>query len=185
LPDASRMRPTGEFPVSRSQLPDTANHAGGVAAGSPGLARMRLPGVLAGWRARTPKAVRRSPLPSATPPGLVILSAVSRATPGYPLQRLRRSKRASGRVQIPVPCPEGATGESPGWNPGDDATQRPPCPERAHGRGCVWSPFAPLGRGVVGWGDPGFRSAPPRAFAVRRVAARAATDACRGEWGAS
>ncbi len=25
----------------------------------------------------------------------------------------------------------------------------------------MWSPFAPLGRGDMGWGDPGFRSAPP------------------------
>jgi hypothetical protein len=48
-----------------------------------------------------------------------------------------------------------------GWNPGDHATQRPLCPERAHGVGFVWSPFAPLGRGVMRWADPGFRSAPP------------------------
>lgn len=48
-----------------------------------------------------------------------------------------------------------------------------PIPERAHGTGCLSSPFAPLGRGVVRWGLPGFRSAPPRAVAVRRVAARA------------
>ena len=35
------------------------------------------------------------------------------------------------------------------------------------------SPSAPLGRDIVGWDDPGFRSAPPRAIAVRRVAAGA------------
>jgi hypothetical protein len=63
---------------------------------------------------------------------------------------------------VPYSCPEGATGET-GWNPGDHATQRSLCPERAHGTG-VWSPFAPLGRGVVGWGDPGFRSAPPLGY---------------------
>ena len=34
-------------------------------------------------------------------------------------------------------CPEGATGERPGWNPGNHATPRPPCPERAHGTGCL------------------------------------------------
>ncbi len=36
---------------------------------------------------------------------------------------------------VPCSCPEGATGESPGWNPGDHATQRAPCPEGAHGTG--------------------------------------------------
>jgi hypothetical protein len=35
-------------------------------------------------------------------------------------------------------------------NPGDRAAQRPLCPEGAHGTGCLGSPFAPLGRGVVG-----------------------------------
>ena len=68
----------------------------------------------------------------------------------------------------PCSCPEGATGESPGWNPGDHATQRSLCPERAHGTGCVWSPFAPLERDVMGWGLPrvplrstlGYRRAP-------------------------
>ena len=78
-------------------------------------------------------------------------------------------------TQIPelCSCPEGVTGESPGWNPGDHTTQSPPCPERVHGTGWVWSPFAPLGRDVMGWRDPGFRSAPPRAVSVRRFAAGA------------
>jgi hypothetical protein len=52
--DASHDPPRGEFPVSREQFPELtagnrepATYAGGVAAGSPGLARMRLPGVVA------------------------------------------------------------------------------------------------------------------------------------------
>lgn len=96
------------------------------------------------------------------------------------LHPLRCSQRASGRVQRPVPCPEGATGDSPGWNPGNHTPQRPPCPERAHGTGDVRSPFAPLGRGVMAWDDPRFRSAPPWAVAVRRVAARAGAGGMPG-----
>jgi hypothetical protein len=80
----------------------------------------------------------------------------------------------------PASCPEGATGESPGWNPGDHATPRPLCPERAHGTRCVCSPFAPLGRGVMGRADPGFRSAAPWAIAVRRVAARSGPGCMSG-----
>ena len=45
---------------------------------------------------------------------------------GSMIRVLRRSKRASGRVRIPIPCPEGATGDSPGWNPGNHTPQRPP-----------------------------------------------------------
>jgi hypothetical protein len=82
---------------------------------------------------------------------------------------------STNRVRAPKGQPVKAI---TGWNPGDHATQRSLCPERAPGTGCVWSPFAPLGRGGVGWGDPGFRSAPPWAIAVRRVAARAGAG-CR------
>ncbi len=82
---------------------------------------------------------------------------------------------------VPCSCREGATGESqygvgtPGTNPHDvlDALKGPR--NRVH-----WSPFAPLGRDVMRWGDPGFRSAPPRAVAVRRVAARAGAGCMSG-----
>jgi hypothetical protein len=40
---------------------------------------------------------------------------------------------------------------------------------------------APKGRGDTGWGDPGFPSAPPRAVAVRRVAARVAVGCLSGK----
>jgi hypothetical protein len=65
---------------------------------------------------------------------------------------LESAPLANGRkaFRVPCACPEGATGESPGWNAEDHATQRPLCPERAHGKGGVGSTFAPLGRGVVG-----------------------------------
>jgi hypothetical protein len=48
-----------------------------------------------------------------------------------------------------------------------------PLVPRSPGRcpGLPWN--APLGLGVVGWGDPRFRYAPPWAVAVRRVAAAA------------
>ena len=52
---------------------------------------------------------------------------------------------------VPRSCPEGATGESPGWNPGDHATQRPLCPERAPDRRAF--PLAVLGC-PVGAKDP-------------------------------
>jgi hypothetical protein len=100
-------------------------------------------------------------------------------SPCVALRRGRPRDACPGRCDARS-CPEGATGDSPGWNPGDHATQRPPCPERAHGTGCAWSPFAPLGRGGMGWGAPGFRSAPPRAVAVRRVAARAGARCMSG-----
>jgi hypothetical protein len=80
---------------------------------------------------------------------------------------------------VPRSCPEGATGES-GVEPRGPSTQPLLCPERAHETGSVRSPFAPLGRDVLGWGDPGFRSAPPWAFSVRRVAARAGAGCISG-----
>ena len=93
-----------------------------------------------------------------------------------------KSVRVASRWRVfggPCWCPEGATGESPGWNPGNHVTQRPPCPEGAHETGSQASPFAPLGRGPVGGGDPGLRSAPPWAVAVRRVAAKARARSSR------
>jgi hypothetical protein len=55
-----------------------------------------------------------------------------------------------------------------------------PVPRRGNRNRVGGAPFAPLGRGVVGRGDPGFRSAPPWAFAVRRVAARAGVGCMSG-----
>ncbi len=82
-----------------------------------------------------------------------------RSVPRISSKSLRVANRWNA-FGVPCSCPEGATGESPGWNPGNRATQRPPCPEGAHGTGSQASPFAPLGRGRVWGGDPRFRSAP-------------------------
>jgi hypothetical protein len=67
-----------------------------------------------------------------------------------------------------------------GWNPGD-ATQRPLCPERAHGQG-AWGHRSPRwGEVSWVWADPRFRSAPPLAVAVRRVAARTGARCMSGD----
>ncbi len=69
-------------------------------------------------------------------------------------------------------CPNGAIGESPGWNPGGHVREIVSVPSKGT-RGSVWGGHRPprWGGVLLGWGDPGFRSAPPRASAVRRVAA--------------
>jgi hypothetical protein len=65
-------------------------------------------------------------------------------------------------------CPNGATGESPGWNPGYASLKCHPCPEGAHETVRVASPAALLGRGVGRMAGPrvplrstlGYRRAP-------------------------
>jgi hypothetical protein len=76
--------------------------------------------------------------------------------------------------------PEGATGESPGWNPGDRATQHPLCPERAH-ETAAYGPRSPRW-GEGSWGGVTQGSAPLHpglspCAALRRGRER---DACPG-----
>ena len=70
--------------------------------------------------------------------------------PGY------RAGPGSGEA----PCSKGATGESPGWNPGEPCAPKTPRHEGAGVSGAVWDdgdemrPSAPLGRGVIGVAGP-------------------------------
>jgi len=161
-------------------------YAGGVAAASPG-SRSDTPGTKGmdhqpwrGCRGVPSHHLRGAATPIDQTPG-----RRSRANPGLPAatppayragscQKLGSQLPVCCRqFSVPCSCPEGATGESPGWNPGNHATQCPPCPQGARGTRDEGAPFAPLGRVPVGCGDPGFRSAPPGAVAVSCVAARA------------
>ncbi len=82
--------------VKSSQSPDTSSrNAGGVAAGSPGLARTRLPGVLR-VDGHAPRRRCEDPLPPATLPGLMMPSAVSRGIASRP----RRSRQLGTGIPL-------------------------------------------------------------------------------------
>jgi hypothetical protein len=92
--------------------------------------------------------------------------------------RLGSSARTCLVRYAPKGQPVKARGGTPGTTPHDDLCAL----KGAHGTGCMWSPFAPLGRGVMGVGvTQGSASLHRWAVAVRRVAASPGAGSMSGE----